>query len=198
LKYNSIGYVPVLGAYPYTALTSQNFHQDSSPDERGNIIRFPFGVQVSGGWIAVNPLAAARDFSAILYDADGSTILSETVIDADTFQTAAALRSAYLPFSSPISLNANTDYRWVIRPNTTLNNTVQDADLPSASHRTALSWGENCSHTERTNAGAWTNTTTKRTFCGLVVSAVDIPSSVGGAAAPFIMCRNPGPFCERS
>lgn len=197
LKYATTGYVPVRGAYPFSALNATNFNTGSSPDERGNIITVPFGVQVTGAWVYVNPLVAGRDFTVILYDVDGATPLATATTDADWWQNVAAARTGFIPFTSDVTLVQDSAYRLTIRPDTGGNSTAQDFEVSTAAHMNAAPWGTLISHVERTDAGAWSPTTTKRTLCGLVISAVDIPSG-GGHGSWTTWCRNPGPFCERS
>lgn len=181
LKYATLGYVAVVGCYPYSSLVSTSYSSSSTPDERGNKIEFPFVVKVRGGWFAVNALAGSRDFDCVLYNS-ASSVLATVTVDSDWLQSVTGNRVFYVPFSSEITLQANTPYRWVLKPLTTNNTTVLSATVPTAAHRAALPWGDKIAHTERTDGGAWTDTTTARMFGGLVVSSIEANAVEGGGS----------------
>ena len=188
LKYATLGYVNIAGCYPYASLVTTSFAANSTPDERGITIEFPFVVKVRGGWFAVNALAGSRDFACVLYD-DENTVLSTTTVDSDWMQSTSFNRIMYVPFSSELTLQADTTYRWTLKPATNNNTSVYSSTVSTAAHRAALPWGEKIAHTERTDGGAWTTTTTARTICGLAVSAIEANTVEGGGSSTVYLRR---------
>jgi len=85
-----------------------------------------------------------------------------------------------------ISLLGSTNYRVAVKPTSANNCQLRDHDLPGAVYMDAIEGGQNWHYTERTDAGAWTQTTTKRPWIGLLVTANDDGVSTGG------LIRHPG------
>jgi hypothetical protein len=177
LKYNDGSYGLVMGSYPAAALNAVALNLNSTPDEMGLIFRFPAPVKIGGAFVRLAiaggaPTTAPAD--VVLYDSDGTTAL-RTVSAVDKGST--GVTSGYwwgLRFSSEVALDANVDYRLVIKPTAAAAGvSAYDWTVNSQAILDALEGGQNWHRTERTNAGAWTQTTTKRPLMGLLVTAID-------------------------
>ena len=175
LKYNDGSYEFIANVIPCSTLNNVTFNNASTPDEQGLIFSLPFPVTVTGVWLRVN---ASADFDIVLYDSDGSTALATVSVDSDVWAVAAST-NAFLRFS-PQDLTKDTNYRVVVKPGAS-NVVVHNFEVASAAIMDAVEGGQNWHYTQRTDAGAWTETTTKRPWMGLLVSAFDDGVSVGGA-----------------
>lgn len=168
LKYDDGTYEFVGGAYPFSAVASVMFNNGSAIDERGLFFQLPSPVSIGGAWVIVSSNAAGRDFSVILYDSDGSTALETIAVDVDQFASTSA-RLLFVRFTANRNLLANTNYRLTIRPDTASNIILEEFDVSAAAIMDAVEGGQNFHHTSRTDAGAWTQTTTKRPAMGLLL-----------------------------
>ena len=174
----SFGYIP--NTLPAVTKTSTNFNSGSTPDEVALKFSHPVPLRVNGFWFAS---AVSGDFDVILYDSDGTTALATFTGDKDvsTPSTAAALFAA--PFSASVSLLANTFYRIALRPSTVTNCSRIDFTVNAAAVLDQMSGGQNFHYSERTNAGAWTDTTTKRPLLGVIVDGQDDGATVSGGTS---------------
>lgn len=152
------------------ALNSVNFSSSSSPDERGLIFQFPAPVAVRGGWW--RGLNTATDTDMVLYDANGTTALETITFDAQVTTTGIGGNASYAPFSQDRVLLANTPYRLVMKPGSS-NMTLHDFDVAAAAIMNAHEGGQAWHYTQRTDGGAWSETTTKRPMMGLLVTGID-------------------------
>lgn len=171
----SDGSYPNTGFYPYVSVESELFTTATSPDEIGDVITSTQDVGVIGAWVmAFGNIVSAKDFEILLYDSDGSTVLEQVSLPeflaGDTFLN---VHDAYLVyFSQKRTLTAGQTYRLTMRPTTSSDTT-----------RLCQVWVDNAAYfqatfgnsgtvirTERTDAGAWTQTTTKRACLGFITA----------------------------
>lgn len=179
LKYND-GTYEHLGPhiYPLSVLNAPAFNNGSTPDERGMIFQFPASVKVGGCWVGIDQDEAV---DIVLYDSDGTTPLVTVSLDKDVRAGTAGQIVTHF-FSSDVSLLANTNYRLAVKPTTGTNISTYDFDVNAAALLNAVEGGQNWHYTQRTDAGAWTQTTTKRPFMGLLVTAIDDGAGGSGLA----------------
>lgn len=144
------------------------FNSGSTPDERGLIFRFPVSVKVGAAWVWVE---ADADSNLVLYDSDGTTALETILLDANVDAGVGAGGQVRV-FTQERELKASTDYRLVVKPTTTSNVGLSDFDVGAAAIMDAFHGGQNWQYTQRTDAGAWTETTTKRAYMALLVTAI--------------------------
>ena len=177
LKYDDGAYYFIGNTvYPIIAFNNQDYNAGSTPDERGMIFSFPFPVRVSGAWVYFAPQVNAANADLNIYDSDGTTVLGTFLLDEDV-QSASVIRTCF--FDSPVNLAANTNYRLVVKPTTANTVRIRDIDVNSAALMDCVEGGQNWHYTQRTDAGAWSQTTTKRPWIGLLVSGFDDAASIG-------------------
>mgnify|MGYP001606486919 CR=1 FL=1 len=119
------------------------------------------------------------DGDLIIYDLDGTTALITVPIDNDAVRTAAATQYAEVAFQ-PVTLEADTYYRWVFVPSTINAATIYHLDVNAAGLMDGFFLGQNAHYTTRDSAGVWTDTLTRRPHFGLGFSAFHDGASAGG------------------
>lgn len=170
LKYNDGTYAYVGGVtYPIQALNTVLFNSASTPDERGSIIRFPAPVRVGAAWVRID---LDGDADLVLYDSDGITALETVSMDKDVRQGLVG-RTRQIRFATDRALLANTNYRLVVKPTSVTDLTIYDFDVNAAALLDGVEGGQTWQYTQRTDAGAWTQTVTKRPWMGVLVTHID-------------------------
>ncbi len=171
LKYSDGTYAFVAPMwYPISALTTATFNNGSSPDERGLVFSVPVSMELTGAWM-LGGVGAAGDL--VLYDSGGNAIATVS------FQTQNSGQGYLIPLP-PTTLVANSTYRLVLKPTSGSNVTLYDFTVPGNSYLAAVEGGINWYYTQRTDAGAWTDTNTRRPWMGLQFDAI----AVGGILEP--------------
>ena len=158
-----------------TVINTTTFNNGSTPDERGLFFQLPAPVKVGGAWWRAD-LDGNADY--VLYDSDGTTVLASSSLDLNV--RGAAKAGNFFIRHTPISLTASTNYRAVIKPTSVTNLSTYDFDVNAAALLDAVAGGQNWHYTSRTDAGAWTQVTTKRPFMGLLVTAIDDGAGASG------------------
>ena len=158
----------------------------STPDEIGMRFRLPASscssYQVAG--VLVSGLLGTGDWDLVLYDTDGTTELQNVTIDKDQIYNAASFpHHVYFNETTLSSLLPNTYYRVTLRPTSATNmGTMHYYTLSTASNRTSLvDQADDINWCQRTNAGAWTDTTTQLPVMQLIIT--DMTGSSGGGLA---------------
>lgn len=172
-----------LGIVPYHAFNVQTFNSGSTPDERGMIFTPTFTLKVRGIWYKTSS-AAAHD--VVLYT--GTTVTETLTLDPD-YRGSTTSNIRRVLFANELTLTAGTTYRITVKPTSGSNITLVDWDVAAAGYFDAMAGGQALHYTERTDGGAFTETTTKRLFMGLMVSAVQ--TDAGTAAGIQIMTQCP-------
>ncbi|HTE19510.1 MAG TPA: hypothetical protein VK689_14165, partial [Armatimonadota bacterium] len=182
IRYND-GLYAAVGAVPAGLLAAVTFNSGSTPDEIGNLINLPFPLEASGFWGQLDFDAAA---DIILYDGDGTTVLRSVSL-SNLYRGGTAAARYELPFSSPVTLAKNTNYRLVAKPTSGSNVSVHRLTCLSAAHLDGMPGGQVIHETSRTDAGAWSQSTAQRILLGLLASKLDDGAGGGGGglASPF-------------
>lgn len=178
LRYADGTYAPVGNphtCWPFTTGTTHTFNSGSTPDERGVIWTPPLTVSVAGLWALFN---ASANCDFVLYDTDGSTPLTTLTLDADYVKGSGPLVTQLL-FPAPITLTGGSTYRLVAKPGGS-NVSLYSMTANAAAILAAVAGGTAMHGTSRTDAGAWTNTTTQRYWMGFLLAGVDTASGGGG------------------
>ncbi len=177
---NTYGFIPK--NLPITAIsTSFTLSTSTTPDEVGNRFVLDVPTRVAGARLYMNPGGDAKDFTLKIYDNSNTVVATET-FDSSLFASGYGMWMDVF-FDAAVDLVAGT-YRITVLPTTTSSMTIIHCTMPSATGvRSAMPGGENTYWTERTDAGAWTDTNTR--FMGLtpLASGFDDGAGAGGLAA---------------
>lgn len=149
------------GSTPYTALSSVTIANNITARAAG----FYFTVSVAcvvDRFAILMSIPASADGSFILYDSDGTTVLATWTVDANAVNST-SFRTAIVS-GAPVTLLANTGYRFVFVGGTTTAATMPYADVNAAGMLDCLPLGQQCHYTQRDSGGVWTQTTTRRPF----------------------------------
>jgi hypothetical protein len=190
LEYSDGSYEPIPGVYPFSALASEAFNSASTPDERGIIFQVPWKMRVTGFWLDGTLRTAASIVK--LYDSDGSTVLLSRTIDEDQMYQVSNSPHRFLfdTGNSPTHtevLDINTNYRLTLTPTTTTSVNLGTFSTDTVAIMDTFDGAREVHATERTDAGAWTETTTKRYFIGVIPDQLDDGAGGGGGlTAPAI------------
>ena len=136
------------------------FNSTDSPDEIGNIFQIPFPARVAGFEFSAD-LGVTQAMEVILYDSDGTSELLNFSPEEDTQRDETNPGKYIYKFASTADLVKDTNYRLVLKPGTT-DTEVQFYSVDDAAHLESWPGGTAMHRTERTNAGAWSQTTTQR------------------------------------
>jgi len=165
---------------PLAAITARAFTVSTTPDERGMVIIPAITMAVAGAWLWCT---LPGDATIVLYDA-ADAVLASVALDKDrrgTPTTAGGTAAAL--FAAPVTLTAGATYRLTCLPTDASGVSTTEFTVPSVAHLAACPGGAAMYLTTRTNAGAWTDTTTQRPFMGLIISGIDTGTSTGGGGS---------------
>lgn len=171
----------IKGGYPALTFSSASVASNGAIRAAGLKFRFPVETKIEGLALGV-VLQNGADGTLILYGSDGTTALVSVGIDNDAVANASLLRNSLINFP-PVTLAANTYYRWVFVASTTTAATVHYLDVNTAALMDGFAGGQDFHWTQRDSAGVWTDTTTRRPLMGVELSAVH-DGTGGGLALP--------------
>lgn len=177
VEYSDGSYGPIFGPQPWSAVTTYSPGSGSNPNHYATRFQLPFPARVTGAWI--NADLAGTTKILLVGDnwngTDGDAIALTGTLDPDV-RVANAGRPGYYPFLATGDVSANTTYRLVIKPTSAsvisiYSVTVGDADR----------WGQTSAGTQfyiskannPNDSTDWTDTTTERLLCGLVLAGFD-------------------------
>lgn len=155
------GLIPALGG-------SMNVNSGTTPDEVALYVKFPVDVKVDGAMVNID---LDGDCDVILYDSDGTTALETVSLDANV-RAGTTVAMALVEFTQEHTLLANTFYRLAVKPTSVTTVVPRYMDVPVAATLDAFPGGQNAHWSQRTDAGAWTETTTRRPRFSLRVSSI--------------------------
>ena len=181
LEYSDGSFAYIPNVLPFSAMNTHTFNNGSTPDERALKFRLAAPVRVAGVWFSGN---RSGDVDFVLYDSDGTSVLASASMDKDVLGS--ALQPEAILFSSSVSLSANTYYRLAVKPTSATNMSAYSWDVASAAIMDQMAGGQDFHYSERTNAGAWTDTTTRRLRIGLIIDGIDDGAGGGGGGGPLI------------
>lgn len=188
-----------LGSFPANLVTTITLTTASNPDEVALYFTPPVKMRVVG-WHALMNLAAAGDFRVNLYASGNDTPLMTKDYDGDE-STASTSRQITELFGDSEVLAAGTTYRLGFLP-TTANSVILrywechssylnllDTTLgKQAMHYSA----RNRSGTTDPDAAAWSQTTNRRLFAGLIIDQFDDGAGGGGGLGNRIISASGG------
>jgi hypothetical protein len=156
-----------INCFPGISVTEQSYSSASTPDERGLKFKLPVPVTVIGVYYRA-AIGSAGTYDLVLYDSDGTTALATKTVTQVNL-TGTFDDPIKIIFNSAVTLLANTFYRLVVKP-TSGTAFLYELTVNTAAMLDGWAGGQNFHLTTRTDAGAWTDTTTKRPYIGLMVS----------------------------
>lgn len=182
LKYETTGYVPITEFInPIHTINSRTYNSGSTPDEIALRFQPPTTVECDGFWLRGD---IDNDGDVVLYDTDGTSVLATFTLDASQ-----RINTNGYTFSgrwAAVTLNAGGTYRLSLKPTTGSNLTLYTITINSSGLAAAMVGGAEWYRSERTDAGAWSQTQTERPYMGLHLSSVGSASSSGAFTGGFL------------
>ncbi len=168
-----------MGTVVYSATALLSWNSGSTPDEVGIKFKLPFTTRIKG----INAIFELDQDTTVKFYDNADSLL--TFIDLDKDQRGAdPIRQHDIIFPAPQTILKDTFYRITFLPSTTTPD-IRASELTFASAAIMDAWGsQNFHKTERTDAGAWTDTTTKSMSITLFFDQFDDGVSAGGGAIP--------------
>ncbi len=163
--------------WPSTSINTVAYNSASTPDERGLAFSVPYDFEFAGIEVLINGASATQVNTAKLYSAD-NTLLDSVSFFQGEFTAANTLAKAWIPFDRFSPCTANTVHRVTLLPSSTNNVTLYEIEVPTQAHLNAFSGGEDFYTTHRTDAGAFSDTLTRRPIMRVALSRFD--AVVGG------------------
>lgn len=171
------GSIPFTGMLPFSNTTlSQNINSGSTPDEKGIKFTVPFSCKCVGA--AFRQDSSATTFTVKLYD--GSNTLLESVASIDSEFSVSTGGEVIALWDTEVTLTVGATYRLTLLPDAGTNIIIYRATVDASATREAWPGGTAFQSTERTDAGAWTDTATEIPFISLLLSALDDGAGGGG------------------
>jgi hypothetical protein len=176
--------IPCKGTGSAPSFTTQAFStgSGSTPDEIALMFQVPFPCKV-GGFVVEGDLDGPTDL--VLYDS-GSTAILTVSLDPDI-----RYKNGNVPYfawaASEVTLAINTNYRATVKPTdtTVAANALAYFDVDTAAVLDQLAGGQNAQWSQRTDAGSWTQTATRRPMIGVIITALDDGVAGGGGGETF-------------
>jgi len=166
LEYSDTSIETVTGVYPFQVATTTNVNTGTTPDEVGAKFKLPFPFTITG--CTFQCPAPAGNFDLKVYDSDGATQRLTVSFDKDYVKLGYSTISLY--FTGTFDFLPNVFYRWSILPTSASNVTVPDIEVNTAVLMDSFDGGQDFHWTQRTDAGAWTDTVIRRPLVGLYIS----------------------------
>ena len=166
------------GCMPISAYGSVSVSSTGAIRRAGVKFKYPTQRKISAATMMVN-IANGCDGRFVLYDSDGTTELVSVDVDNDAIVAAGSPFFADVDFE-PVTLAADTYYRWVFVGSTATAATVYYADVNAAGLMDGLILGQNAHWTQADSTPTWTDTTTRRPHFGFGVSAIHDGTGGGG------------------
>lgn len=175
LEYDDGSYDAVFGVCPIVSFSNINVRSDTSPDELGFKFELPWDCEIIEAALFID---LDQDCDFVIYDS-ADVVKFTVALDKDV--RSATFREMYVVrLTSRLTILKDSVYRCAIKPTTTTPNVnVHTFTVNTAAMMDAHDLGQKLIRTERTNAGAWTDTATGRVVGWIKVSGIDIPA--GGA-----------------
>lgn len=178
------GYASAGTAYGATAsaYAARSVNSGTTPDELASVFTMPSGMATStrciGARIGCSTYAAGTTHKLILYD--GTTVLQDVTFDSDaTVATTRPQHEIYFDEATLATLSVGSKYYLAVQPQTVTNFLVQSMDVAAQADWAAWPMGTEWYSASRTDAGAWTDLTTRR---HLIVPLFADITSAGGVA----------------
>ena len=153
------------------SIGSGSYDVDSTPDEIGCLFSLPVNAMCVGMGGIHAAGVAADDFAVNLYASDGSTKLATVSVDTSQVNGLAAQSAVWYPCVA-LPLQAGLGYRLTYAPSTAADLQLAEFTVNEVASREWFPEGARWQRTERTDAGAWTETPTRLPMLFLVLSHI--------------------------
>jgi hypothetical protein len=170
LEFSDGTFGTLAGGFPCSAVGTLTYNSGSTPDENALKINtpFPWKADSFGGIFGAMNVG---DSETVLYE--GTSAMSNATRANDKDHMLGSSRFLYDTFDAEVGPCAiNTDYYLSIKPGAS-NVVLNYFDVAAAGHLQAHGGGEGLCLASRTNAGAWSTTTTRRPFLWVYLSSLD-------------------------
>lgn len=178
VEYDDTTYPLLPGILPIKTITNVNLSTGSTPDEAGLKFTAPVSLRAKGVWAYFD---CDNTCEIHLYDSGGSSIASVVGGIDPQVRTGNSAGSHFYYFGASVTLTAGATYRVVFKPTSGSNITIPVFDIDNAAYMSAFPGGTDMVYTSRTDAGAWSETTTRRPNIGLLVDGIE-----SGGGGPLI------------
>jgi hypothetical protein len=166
------------GAYGTSNITSTTVNTGTTPDEAGFAFTVPVPMKIDALVFPMIMVSAAnQDYDVVFYT--GSTATATVSILAEHHRSGGGVAPLIVPIGEQ-ELATATTYRAVIKPSSANSVTVYYFDVSAAGHMEANMPGTTWTWTQRTDSGAFSETTTRRMWGGIRVIEVHDGASSGG------------------
>jgi hypothetical protein len=179
LEYSDGSFGTLYGGFPVSAVSSVAYNTGSSPDEYALAMTFPGAVGIEAGGGIFGPANATSDAELITYEGT-SAVSNGTLTLLAEHAFVASERYGVGLFAALLSLTADTTYYLALKPTSVNSVTIHYFDVAAAGHLQAHIGGEAWTIATRTDAGAWSPTTTRRPFLWPHVAAIHNGAGSGG------------------
>lgn len=167
-------WVPVVGTWPFNSHehTAVAIGPATNPDEVGILVDMPATMRTTGvSFRLANADHAADDIVVRLWDPDGSTVVEAVTIDGNQIGSS-GLGMVNMLWTQPHTLYGGSSYRVTIAPAGDMTIYRDDVD---AGMESLLPGGGHMQWTQRTDAGAWSQVSTRMPCMGLLIDGVSTP-----------------------
>ena len=175
-----------------------SWNSTSSPDQRGMKFKLPASFattfKVAGVRMGVGPTNSAAQWSLNLYDSASNVIQNKTFTNSDAYNiNSLHVRDYYFDESTLTALSPNTDYRIAVEATSAALGCMTYIELNGAFDCSSAFIPDGTFHlTTRTDAGAWTDTTTGWFPMQLIIDDLTASGGGGGAATEPRLRLNAG------
>lgn len=182
LKYDDGSY-GLIGAQPGVPASS-TFGSGSTPDERALRFTVPYLTRCWGLSGLIGVTNTSSDFDIVLYQ--GTTVLATKSMTAANTSGTGSIRRTWVPFDTPQDIAANTVYYLSVKPTSANTVLLRQLDYFSNAVMGSIPQGIQFYLGTRTDAGAWTDTTTSRpNILPMFDQFSDVATSSGGGFIPM-------------
>jgi hypothetical protein len=168
-----------------TNTTFLTVRSNTTPDEVGCLFSVPANMTCCGAKLyALNiGWGAAATADIVLYDASSNVLASNTISDKDFVDDSTPVSV----FWDSVNLTANTNYRLIVKPTTAATGDIIVAKwaFESTAAMAYVPCGTTWQWTQRTDAGAWSETNTAITPLGLWISDITFIAGSGSGGTEW-------------
>jgi len=176
IEYDDGSFYFIPNTMPASAVNTHTFNNGSTPDEHALKFKTLGKMRLTGLWLWGD---TDGDFDIVVYDSNGTSVLSTTSIDKDNRQ-GTGIGHHFFTLAASVVLSANTFYRISIKPSSSTSLTIYSIDVSTAAIMDQLAGGQNIHHSTQTNGGGWSDTTTRRLLMGGIFDQIDDGAGSGG------------------